>query len=379
MVFLSAGTVLGGAQISLLALVGALAGTVRAVLMAPPVGPLVERLRSEGLVAEHVVIADRLTRGQLWARVSVFARGGLWMMRNRRRIRAVHANGDSELTYLIPLLPLLAWSNVPVIVWYHSRSLAPWTARLAWLWRRLHNHIVWVPVSDASARELEAANITATNCVVIGNPIDANLVAGVRRPVRSDDRLVLGYLGFENEIKGILVLPGIAAAVRDLPVQIVCVTKEWPPERNSPAVNTALDALRALQPSVRFEARDHDVRNVYEQIDALLVPSLSESFCRIAAEAMVNHQPVVASDLPALREVCGDDEAALFFPPGDAAAAANCVRRLVEERGLYDRLAAGGGRRAQRFDPARIASQFAELYRSASRREPVGQGPTGHE
>ena len=289
------------------------------------------------------------------------------MMRNRRRIRAVHANGDSELTYLLPLFPLLAWSGVPVIVWYHSRSIAPWTSRLVWLWRRLHNHILWVPVSDASAHELEAARITAMNYVVIGNPIDAAMVVGERRAARATDRLVLGYLGFENEIKGILVLPAIAAAIRDLPVQIVCVTKEWPRERNTPAVNAALDELRGLHSIVRFRARDHDVRNIYGEIDALLVPSLSESFCRIAAEAMVNHQPVIASDLPALREVCGDREAALFFPPGDAATAAACVRQLVDEPGLYERLAAAGARRAQRFDPAHIAAKFSELYSTAHR------------
>ena len=83
---------------------------------------------------------------------------------------------------------------------------------------------------------------------------------------------------------------------------------------------------------------------------------------------MVNHQPVIASDLPALREVCGDSEAALFFPPGDAAAAVTCVRRLVDEPGLYERLAAAGGRRAARFDPAHIAIQFSELYQSDSHR-----------
>ena len=230
------------------------------------------------------------------------------------------------------------------------------------------HHIVWVPVSDASAHELEAARITATNCVVIGNPIDTALVVGERTAARADDRLVLGYLGFESEIKGILVLPAIAAALRDLPVELVCVTKEWPRERNTPAVNAALDDLRRLQPTVRFRARDHDVRNIYGEIDALLVPSLSESFCRIAAEAMVNHQPVIASDLPALREVCGDREAALFFPPGDAAAAVACVRRLVDEPGLYERLAAAGGRRATRFDPARIALRFRELYQAGSDR-----------
>ncbi len=37
---------------------------------------------------------------------------------------------------------------------------------------------------------------------------------------------------------------------------------------------------------------------------------------------MLNGIPVVASDIEPLRELLGDDEAGLLFPPGDAVAAA---------------------------------------------------------
>jgi glycosyltransferase involved in cell wall biosynthesis len=116
-------------------------------------------------------------------------------------------------------------------------------------------------------------------------------------------------------------------------------------------------------PNVTMLPRDHDVRNVFGRIDALLVPSLSESFCRIAAEAMLNRLPVVASDLPAIREVCGGD-GALFFTPGSADAAVAQVERLVTDPALESRLVEEGLRRAQRFAPDVIAMQLVARYRS---------------
>ena len=171
--------------------------------------------------------------------------------------------------------------------------------------------------------------------MVVGNPIDPASVVPDHRLAREHERLVVGYLGFESPVKGFVLLPEIARRLRADLVELVCVTREWPTEQNSPEVNDALAQLRELSEVVTFRPRDHDVRALFAEIDVLLVPSLSESFCRIAAEAMVNGMPVVASDLPALHEVCGPD-AALFFPVGDTARAAESVNELATDAELRD-------------------------------------------
>lgn len=48
--------------------------------------------------------------------------------------------------------------------------------------------------------------------------------------------------------------------------------------------------------------------------------------------------PIVASDLPALRDVLQDGDNALLVPPGDPAALATAMRRLLVNAGLADRL-----------------------------------------
>jgi glycosyltransferase involved in cell wall biosynthesis len=76
-------------------------------------------------------------------------------------------------------------------------------------------------------------------------------------------------------------------------------------------------------------------------------------------EYMAAGRPIVASDLPSIREVLRDGDNALLVAPGDPHALAAAVTRLIEDRDLAQRLArtaradAGGftwERRAERLD-----------------------------
>jgi glycosyltransferase involved in cell wall biosynthesis len=57
-----------------------------------------------------------------------------------------------------------------------------------------------------------------------------------------------------------------------------------------------------------------------------------------AYEYAVAGKPMVAADLGALRELLGD--AALYYRPGDETDLAEKLRRILEDRGLRDRLSA---------------------------------------
>jgi len=62
-------------------------------------------------------------------------------------------------------------------------------------------------------------------------------------------------------------------------------------------------------------ANDEKLSNLYQNAKALILPSLMEGFGLPVLEAMVNKCLVLASDIPALREICGD--AAIYFNPYD--------------------------------------------------------------
>ena len=105
-----------------------------------------------------------------------------------------------------------------------------------------------------------------------------------------------------------------------------------------------------------------DVRLAYAQCDVVVCPSVLDSFCRVAAEAMVNGIPVVGSDLPPIRELLGDDEAGLVVPVKDPRAVAAAVERLVRDPQLRARLGAAGRERSAAYGPATVRTAFLELY-----------------
>jgi glycosyltransferase involved in cell wall biosynthesis len=81
---------------------------------------------------------------------------------------------------------------------------------------------------------------------------------------------------------------------------------------------------------------------------------------------MAMGKPVVASDLPSLREVLADRDNALLVPPEDPDALAAAVNELVRDPGL----AAALGRRAQ----ALAESHFGWTQRSAQLLAMIGRG-----
>lgn len=71
-------------------------------------------------------------------------------------------------------------------------------------------------------------------------------------------------------------------------------------------------------------------------LDVMAVPRLDRRVCRLVTplkpvEAMALGTPVVASDLPALRELLDDGRAGTLVPPEDPAALAEAVAALVED------------------------------------------------
>lgn len=105
--------------------------------------------------------------------------------------------------------------------------------------------------------------------------------------------------------------------------------------------------------------------SVYRRADALLHTAESEGFGLPLIEAMACGCPVVASDIPALREVGGDG--AMFCSVGDVATWQNTVTQLLAER-EHGTLSAGYRERilsqASLFNWTQNARRTATLYRS---------------
>jgi glycosyltransferase involved in cell wall biosynthesis len=79
-------------------------------------------------------------------------------------------------------------------------------------------------------------------------------------------------------------------------------------------------------------------------------------------EYMAAGRAIVASDLPAIREVLRDNEQALLVAPGDPDALATAIERLLDDRALAGRLARAAFAEAPAYTWAKRAEQLEALF-----------------
>jgi phosphatidylinositol alpha-mannosyltransferase len=359
-VFVSLARGLGGSTRSLSTVLGPLKSEVTRVLASPSDGTYVEYARKHDHADVHLSLWDssagRNGRAKRFAAVVRLVR---WCRRNRARIVAIHANGPEEVNLAAPAALL---ARVPLVVWIHAFEVSPWQKRLGPVWRRLlkGHDVRWAAVSNVARRVLAESGMAVENdIVIVPNPIDPTDVLTPKR--QPSKRFTVAFIGTAEERKGFPMLPGLVESLSDLDIHWVFYTNEF--SRDAERQREVWARLRAQPPDrITFAGKIEDVREAYARCDVVLCPSSKESFCRVAAEAMINGIPVVASDLEPLRDLLGDEDAGLLFPMGDTAQAATAIRRLVANPNLCVRLGSGGIRRASAYSPQQVVDRLCELY-----------------
>ena len=86
---------------------------------------------------------------------------------------------------------------------------------------------------------------------------------------------------------------------------------------------------------------------IYENAKCLLFPSFYESFGFPVLEAMLNYCPVIASDIPALNEICEDK--AILCDPYDVADIANKTLLVLKDEKVRNKLVKEGYNHAIKF------------------------------
>ncbi len=103
-------------------------------------------------------------------------------------------------------------------------------------------------------------------------------------------------------------------------------------------------------PNVKFLGRvsDEELRRLYNQAVCFIFPSIYEGFGLPLLEAMTCGCPVLASDIPVFREVCGD--AAIYFNPYDETSIRHSIDYFLSLANQeQEKLQTAGYERAQRF------------------------------
>jgi glycosyltransferase involved in cell wall biosynthesis len=287
----------------------------------------------------------------------------LWSLRGRGRIVHVHTTVRAS-TYRKALVTLLAKGLRRRVV-LHSHSGAVEIAR----YRALHDPLSLrllragfgaadrvLAVSEVSAAALRDA-YGVDEVVVVPNP--APPVVELSRPEPGPDGPAVAYLGgFANPAKGADVLvPALSEALEAAPG--LPVTLAGPGEPSPPAA-----ALIAAHPNVEWvgyldpEGRDRLLRRA----EVFVMSSRSEGLPMALLEAMSYGMAVLATRVGGIPEVVADGAEGLLVEPGDAAALAAALRRLIADPELRARLAAAARARVARLDDVEVARRLQEIY-----------------
>jgi glycosyltransferase involved in cell wall biosynthesis len=113
----------------------------------------------------------------------------------------------------------------------------------------------------------------------------------------------------------------------------------------------------------------HRVPAVLAHADVFVMPSRYEELGSALVEAMHVGVPIVASRTGGIPDVIAHGESGLLADPGDPAAFADAIDRLVADSGLARRLGEGARRAAGAYDWDALAERVLGVYRAVASRD----------
>jgi glycosyltransferase involved in cell wall biosynthesis len=282
------------------------------------------------------------------------------VLRLRRLLRdwspdVVHAHGVRA-----GAVAALAGCPCALVVTVHNDAPAAGSGRLihAALERftaRRADAVTWVS-GDLAARVRRAGARDAGRAVIAAPAVPApgpDQIAAARASLGEPGRPAVFAAGRLAWQKGFRVLLDAAAGGqgRD-PAPSLAIAGE------GPLAGALAARARAAGVAVRFLGRRADVPALMAAADVVVVPSFWDGQPLVLQEALRAGRPVVASRAGGIPDLTGED-GALLVPPGDAAALADAVLTVLDDRGVAARLSAAATERAHALPDTKDALDSA--------------------
>jgi glycosyltransferase involved in cell wall biosynthesis len=369
---------LSGAELALARLIQALDAVDAHVILGEE-GPLVPLLHQSGISVEVLPLPEtarelrreRVRLAALGVRAPAVA--GTYAVRLARRFHAlrpdlVHAN--SLKSGLYGTLAARA-CRIPVIWHLHDRMSPDYlpgqaVAPLRRAVRTLPNALV----ANSQATLDSVGPIKRPAAAVVPNPVTLPSSAAV--PRHAVERV--GIIGRLAPWKGQDVfLDGFARAFADTQIIAAIVGAAlFGEEAWEQRLRRDVDRL-GLGGRVEFRGFRSDVLAELQRLDVVVHASVvAEPFGQVIVEAMAAGVPVVATSAGGAAELVQHDVNGLLYPPGDARALGEALRRLAADQGLRRRLARAGRERAQDFRPDEVAPRLEQVYAQLLERPDLG-------
>jgi glycosyltransferase involved in cell wall biosynthesis len=343
---------LGGAELALLRLAPALEDEEVELELAVPAQAGVARAARELGLRVHELPIGPLRRGGWPRAVLAWPRARALVRRSRPDV--IWLNG------IVPQRLVPALGGAPAMLHLHDilgHSPPQW--RRARFWRTVRTVAC---ASDAVASAAAAAGAPRERLRTLPVPVEA--VEPAPRPPWANESPVIGFVGRIEPRKGVLDLLDatrtLVAHVAGLRLVIVR-GPELEPDRDYE--RRVLDAVASLGDSVVMTGPVADARSLMPWFDVLCVPSVTEPFGTVAAEALAAGTPAVVTASGGMPEYVTPGRSGEVVPVGRPDLLADALARVLARAG---QMADAARADTARFAPAHAARETAALLRESA-------------
>ena len=269
--------------------------------------------------------------------------------------------------------------RVPVRV-YFLRGLrletAPAVKRWILLWSErvaaACAHVVMVNSRSLRERAIELGLSSEEKLVLLGDGSSNGVDVGRFSPGQSMAReelgipagaRVIGFVGRLTADKGLPELVEAFAQILRAEPDSYLLLVGWF-DAAEDALGLGLRARMEGHPRIVCSGYVEDAAPYYRAMDVLALPSWREGFPNAVLEAAASGLPVVATSCTGSRDAVVPEITGLLVPPGEVAAIAWAVMRILGDDGLRCRMAEAARRWAvDHFDERFVLSRMVSFYR----------------
>jgi glycosyltransferase involved in cell wall biosynthesis len=315
--------------------------------------------RGRALDAEVVSIPDRgpLDLAVVWRLAQVC-----------RRLKVAIWHGHDYKSNLLGLLIRPFWRMKLVTTLHGWTNLSGRTPLYVRVDKRCLKHYrAAICVSEDLVEDCLQQHVRADRCYLIHNAIDTEdycrsmPAAQAKRSLGAPaDEFLIAAVGRLSAEKGYGLLIRAVASLRRCGKHVGLWIAGDGQERSSLA---ALIAQLSAESYVHLLGHVADPRGLYQAADAFALSSIREGLPNVVLEAMALQTPVIATRVAGIPKLITDEQDGLLIPPGDEAALAGAIRRLMDDAELRHRLArAGRATIESRFSFARRMEKVVTVY-----------------
>ncbi len=258
---------------------------------ASPKGPYQDRAREFAKI--HVIPSLQFSR-----KLHLLPRLLPALVKTHRELRKIIRSEKIEILHATSLKAMVyAWRmrGVPVL-WHHHDILPLRFRNNIWIRNLARSAAIILTPSEATKAALLLAGVNEKKAIVLHNGFDTSLWKA--RPSRKEGSpLHLALVGEISQRKGMDILPDLLSALEGKSIKISVIGEAL----SEPEF--AKELKQRVSKRVEFLGRREDVKELFQGIDILLVPSRQDPLPTVIVEAGLSGVPAIGSRVGGIPEM----------------------------------------------------------------------------